>query len=166
MEFDSKRFLKLAGLPDNEPAVSERPAPRPLTESARRAPVMSADEQKLRSLIRREAQRMLSERALRPVGSNLARAQQKKSLTEAITMGFAGFGFGGKSPVLGGPMTSASRFASLREADGVEDEEGTLGEADDMDEADSLEEMDELDERDESWEGSSDDEDDMMRRGG
>lgn len=139
MEFNSKRFLKLAGLPDNEPVAHERPSPRPLTESARRAPAMSADEQKLRSLIRREAQRMLSERTARSTSPSVAGIQQKKSLTEAITMGFAGFGFGGKNPVLGGPMTSASRFASLREADAAEDEEGTL----EMDEADNLEESDE-----------------------
>lgn len=166
MEFDSKRFLKLAGLPDNEPSAVERPSPRALTESARRAPVMSADEQKLRSLIRKEAQRMLGERTSRSASSNLAGPRQKKSLTEAITMGFAGFGFGGKSPVLGGPMTSASRFASLYEADGVEDEEGTLGEADELDEMDELDETDDMSERDQSWEGSTDDEDDMMRRGG
>lgn len=142
MEFNSKRFLKLAGLPDNEPSAHESSAPRPLTESARRTPAMSADEQKLRSLIRREAQRMMSERKSRSGSPNLTNIQQKKSLTEAITMGFAGFGFGGKNPVLGGPMTSASRFASLHEADGAEDEEGTL----EMDEVDSLDETDDLDE--------------------
>ena len=139
MEFNSKRFLKLAGLPDNEPVAHERPSPRPLTESARRAPAMSADELKLRSLIRREAQRMLSERASRSASPSVAGIQQKKSLTEAITMGFAGFGFGGKNPVLGGPMTSASRFASLREADVVSDEEGML-----VPDAHSLEDNDNL----------------------
>jgi len=82
---------------------------------------------------------MLSERTARSTSPSVAGIQQKKSLTEAITMGFAGFGFGGKNPVLGGPMTSASRFASLREADAAEDEEGTL----EMDEADNLEESDE-----------------------
>ena len=136
MEFNSKRFLKLAGLPDAEPVAQVRPSPRPLTESARRSPAMSADEQKLRSLIRREAQRMISERATRTANPSVAAIQQKKSLTEAITMGFAGFGFGGKSPVLGGPMTSTSRFASLSEAekdieeldetDAFDDAEGTL----------------------------------------
>lgn len=142
MEFNSKRFLKLAGLPDNESVAHETPAPRPLTESARRAPVMSADEQKLRSLIRKEAQRMLSERTSRSASSSLAGLQQKKSLTEAITMGFAGIGFGGRNGIIGGPMTSASRFASLVEAEveemdeseALEDEEGTLGEVDDSSE--------------------------------
>lgn len=145
MEFDTKRFLKLAGLPDHDVAASApapSSAPRPLVESARRAPARSADEQKLRSLIRREAQRMISERAAMSASPDVSKLQQKKSLTEAITLGFAGIGFGGKNPVLGGPMTSAKRFASLEESmeeekksegddletesDGVGDDEGDL----------------------------------------
>lgn len=139
MEFNEKRFLQLAGIHSKEAANSseQRTEPterRSLTESAKRAPAASSDEQKLRALIRREAQKMISERAVRAANPDVARIQQKKSLTEAITMGFAGIGFGGRNGVLGGPMTSASRFASLveseveelDEAEGVEDEEGTL----------------------------------------
>ncbi len=85
---------------------------------------------------------MLSERTSRSASSSLAGLQQKKSLTEAITMGFAGIGFGGRNGIIGGPMTSASRFASLVEAEveemdeseALEDEEGTLGEVDDSSE--------------------------------
>lgn len=145
MEFDTKRFLQLAGIPDRETAgpSSVNTAPRPLVESARRAPAMSADEQKLRTIIRREAKKMISERAAMMANSDVVSVQSKKSLTEAITMGFAGFGFGGKSPVLGGPMTSASKFASLYESEtdssldegeSVSDDEGTLtSESDDTD---------------------------------
>lgn len=121
MEFDSKRLLKLAGIPDHEPTAQVRSTPRPLTESARRAPRMSADEQKLRALIRREAGKMLQERAS---GTDVTRVQQRKSLTEAITMGFAGIGFGSNRGVLGGPMTSAPRFASLYESEVEEIDEG------------------------------------------
>lgn len=139
MEFNEKRFLQLAGIHSKESVSpsAQRAEPaerRPLTESAKRASAMSPDEQKLRALIRREAQKMISERATRTANPNVARIQQKKSLTEAITMGFAGIGFGGRNGVLGGPMTSASRFASLVESEveeldeveGAEDEEGTL----------------------------------------
>lgn len=117
MEFDTKRMLKLAGVSDGESTASKKVANRPLVESTRHVNGTSADEQKLRSLIRREAQKMLGERALRVANPDVSNIQQKKSLTEAITMGFAGFGFGGKSPVLGGPMTSASRIFGLQESE-------------------------------------------------
>ena len=66
MEFNEKRFLQLAGIHSKEAANSseQRTEPterRPLTESAKRAPAASSDEQKLRALIRREAQKMISE---------------------------------------------------------------------------------------------------------
>ena len=130
MEFDAKRFLKLAGISDegdakrpDGPALQPRSATRTLTESARR-PVMSSDEQKLRSLIRREAQKMISERATRAGNPSIEQIQQRKSLTEAIVMGFAGIGFGSNRGVLGGPMTSASRFASLDESETNEGKDG------------------------------------------
>ena len=148
MEFDTKRMSKLAGLPDVDvdvkPVVRGRSSLKQLTESAKQTPAMSADEQKLRSLIRREAQRMPSERVSRSTNPDVTGIQQKRSLTEAIAMGFAGFGFGGKSPVLGSPMTSASRFASLYESENAatnELEEGDASEdeikkeADDADDA-------------------------------
>ena len=56
---------------------------------------------------------MIQERLSHRSGVNLSALQEKKSLSEAITMGFAGFGFGGTSPVLGGPMTSARSIASF-----------------------------------------------------
>lgn len=170
MEFDAKRFLKLAGISDDAPAErlgsstpQPRSASRTLVESARR-PAMSSDEQKLRSLIRREARKMISERAMRVSSPNVDRVQQRKSLVEAITLGFAGIGFGSNRGVLGGPMTSASRFASLYEAEGPEDHEGKL----EMHEDDSYNESPDpdLEEADEAWEGSSDDDDRMMRGGG
>ena len=142
MEFDSKRLLNLAGIPDHEPTAQVRSTPRPLTESARRAPSMSADEQKLRALIRREAGKMLQERAS---GTDVTRVQQRKSLTEAITMGFAGIGFGSNRGVLGGPMTSASRFASLYESEDAatdELEEGDASEDEIKKEADDADEDD------------------------
>jgi len=73
---------------------------------------------------------MIAERA---AGLSVDSIQSKKSLTEAIALGFAGIGFGGKSPVLGGPLTSASRLASsqVNEADepdeDAEDEDGVAG---------------------------------------
>ena len=142
MEFDTKRMMKLAGVPDTEPVASGRSASRPLVESSRRAPAMSADEQKLRSLIRREAGRMLQERAS---GTDVTRVQQRKSLTEAITLGFAGIGFGSNRGVLGGPMTSASRFASLYESEDAatgELEEGDASEDEIKKEADDVGEDD------------------------
>lgn len=103
---------------------------------------MSADEQKLRALIRREAGKMLQERAS---GTDVTRVQQRKSLTEAITMGFAGIGFGSNRGVLGGPMTSASRFASLYESEDAatdELEEGDASEDEIKKEADDADEDD------------------------
>lgn len=143
MEFDTKRFLQLAGIPDNSsPAAAAKTAapasraPQALVESALRTPARSSDEDKLRSLIRREARKMISERVQRAANHDIASIQTKKSLTEAITLGFMGLGFGGKSPVLGGPMTSASRFASLDEV--LEEEESPVDEAEVGDEEGDL----------------------------
>lgn len=133
MEFDTKRFLQLAGISDNStPARATKttaPTAQPrqaLVESTSRPATRSSDEDKLRSLIRREARKMISERLQRAANPDIESIQTKKSLTEAITLGFMGLGFGDKSPVLGGPMTSASRFASLDE---VLEEESHVDEA-------------------------------------
>jgi hypothetical protein len=141
MEFDTKRFLQLAGIADNSsPATAAKTAslsPRTrqaLVESAPKTPARSLDEDNLRSLIRREARKMISERMLRAASHDISSIQTKKSLTEAITLGFMGLGFGGKSPILGGPMTSASRFASLDEV--LEEEEAAGKEPEPTEEAD------------------------------
>jgi hypothetical protein len=91
-------------------------APRRLTEAQK----PTSDEARLREIIRREARRMVSERLGRkPLAKDttVESLQEKKSLTEAITMGFAGVGFGGPSPALGGPLTSARRLASAPQVD-------------------------------------------------
>lgn len=173
MKFDIDRFAKLAGLPADraEAAPSAtRPAPASrnvMTESqSRRTPAKiqeSAEIKQLRAIIRKETVAVLNqmnESKMAVKDSQIVRTQKAKSLNEAITMGFYGPGFGNnKSFVLGGPMTSASRFASLSEADemdeAAEDEEGTLGEADEMDESPNQED-DDYDE----------DEQSMMRGGG
>lgn len=116
MKFDAKRFSQLAGLPE-APEVSSRSkaksdepvsAPRRLTETRK----VKSDEARLREIIRTEARKMVSERLSRKPVASIEALQQRKSLTEAITMGFAGVGFGGPSPALGGPLTSARRIAS------------------------------------------------------
>lgn len=151
MEFSTKRFLQLAGIRDlpevTTPASHASPSqPRQLVESAKRTPVESSDEQKLRTLIRSEAQRMLSERITRYTNPDITKIQQKKSLTEAITMGFTGIGFGGKTPALGGPLTSARMtFTNL------------VSEAEETSEEDKLEELDETDKVEESEDSESQD---------
>jgi hypothetical protein len=151
MKFDIDRFAQLAGLPASKntaptPAVSA-PSERAVMTESRRVPARaqeSADIQKLRSIIRRETVAVLkqmNESKLAVREADLLKTQKSKSLNEAITMGFYGPGFGGKSFVLGGPLTSAARFSSLVEAEEMEeaavasDEEGTL----EMDEADDAE---------------------------
>lgn len=145
MDFDTDRFAKLAGLPSSKthspapkaPDRSEHAVRSVMTESHSRKSSdhihESAEIKKLRSIIRREALSVLkqmNESKLAVRDTDLLKAQKRKSLTEAVTMGFYGPGFGGKSFVLGGPMTSASGFASLVESpldeDAAEDEEGTL----------------------------------------
>lgn len=126
MKFDVKRFSQLAGIPE-APAVepkratrAEQPqSPGPVPEPRRldEVRVERSDEARLREIIRREACRMVRERFAR--GASVEALQEKKSLTEAIAMGFAGPGFGGPSGALGGPLTSARRLAS-----GAQVEEG------------------------------------------
>lgn len=175
MKFDLDRFAKLAGLPNDKatPAPSaDRPAAtRSVMSEGRKnaAPSRieeSAEIQKLRSIIRRETIavfKKMNESKLAVRDADLLKTQQSKSLNEAITMGFYGPGFGGKTFILGGPMTSASRFSSLVESDvdeldedDAKDEEGTLqSEADDIDESPD-QDSDDYDEK----------EHDMYRSGG
>lgn len=159
MKFDIDRFAKLAGLPADKHEAAPaavRPAPEArsvMTESRKTPPRIqeSAEVKQLRAIIRRETVEVLkqmNESKFDVKDSQIVRAQKAKSLNEAITMGFYGPGFGSnKSFVLGGPMTSASRFASLSEADEMDeaeasDEEGTLGEADELDESPNQEDDD------------------------
>lgn len=128
MDFDTRRLSQLAGISDSDSSSEE---PHRLTASssgrsrARRLDETCqgpSDESQLRLIIRREARRMIQERLSHRSGVNLSALQEKKSLSEAITMGFAGLGFGGTSPVLGGPMTSARSIASFdaEEAEGAD----------------------------------------------
>lgn len=57
---------------------------------------------------------MIQERLARQEAGSVRSLQERKSLVEAITMGFAGIGFGpdSSSPVLGGPLTSAPSVVS------------------------------------------------------
>jgi hypothetical protein len=72
---------------------------------------------------------------------DIVRAQKKKSLNEAIAMGFYGPGFGdNRAAILGGALTSGSRLFSITES-----EEGDLEEADAEDTDESLEEGEEDD---------------------
>ena len=163
MKFDTDRFAKLAGLPASDKAESAAPkssASRSVMTEARRvaraqAPLLneSAEVQKLRAIIRREALSVIKEMR----EGALSRVQGKKSLNEAVTMGFYGPGFGGKSFILGGPMTSASRFASLKEVEEMDEAEVASAsksfenpqESDDLDESDDKKEMDEADDDEE-----------------
>lgn len=173
MKFDTDRFAKLAGLPaaKTEPTpAAARPAPanRSVMNESRRSPARiqeSAEIKELRAIIRKETLAVLkqmNESKLAVRDADLLKTQRTKSLNEAITMGFYGPGFGGKSFVLGGPMTSASRFASLIESDleemeesDVADDEGTLKSESDLEESPNQED-DDYDE----------DEHSMMRGGG
>jgi len=127
MEFDFKRFSKLAGLSDAVDAsssndVTPASSAQRLVESTNakgaRSSVIteSADVKQLRQIVRREAKRMIQERLGQQKNPNVEKVQSKKSLSEAVAMGFAGIGFGGTSPALGGPMTSARRIVSTTSA--------------------------------------------------
>jgi hypothetical protein len=87
MSFERDRFSQLAGL--------EVESKEQLNET-KQVEVEASDEDKLRSVIRREAKAMLK---------------------ESVTMGFGGPGFGGPSLALGGPMTSARQIASHNKSD-------------------------------------------------
>lgn len=121
MKFDVKRFSQLAGIPD-APAVEpkratraeQRQSPGPVSELRRidEARPERSDEARLREIIRSEARRMVRERFAHGSETLVEALQEKKSLIEAIAMGFAGPGFGGPIGVLGGPLTSARRLFS------------------------------------------------------
>ncbi len=150
MEFDRDRLAKLAGIRGDE-APTQGAQPVRTSESGiiregRTAPRSSesADVSRLREIIRAETRSMIAEaRAQRSAAESgdLQLIQGRRSLREAAAMGFYGPGFGGKSFVLSGPMTSASRFASLKEVDELEETD----DKNEMDEPDHKNEMDEPD---------------------
>jgi hypothetical protein len=119
MNFDTKRLSQLAGISDcdsDSEVIDVAPVTRaPMGRPQRLVEGQSyGDEKQLRLIIRREARRMIQERLQSPSG--------KKSLTEAIALGFPGMGFGGTSPVLGGPMTSARNVASYDTSEASDDD--------------------------------------------
>lgn len=124
MKFDIDRFAKLAGIRAAAEAPKSTGPTAPasvLKESASRLEE-SAEIKRLRQIIRSETQAILESTKTSKTASTdklVESVQRSKSLTEAMTtLGFLGPGFGNnKSFVLGGPMTSASRVASLREED-------------------------------------------------
>lgn len=123
MKFDIDRFAKLAGLRTTETVKDAAPASSPavLRESVQRLEE-SAEIKQLRQIIRNETRSILEAARVsktKSVDTLVESAQRSKSLTEAMaTLGFLGPGFGGnKAIMLGAPMTSASRFASLHEED-------------------------------------------------
>ena len=116
MEFDPDRLAKLAGISGADAATTttapHKPASAPgglIRESAassRRAPE-SKEVKQLRQLIRAEAAQMIREMRSQRAGSRLS---------ESVAMGFYGPGFAGSPlPVLGGPMSSSGRVASIEE---------------------------------------------------
>lgn len=131
MEFDPDRLAKLAGIsgaePASKPAVKQAPASSGLIrESAalRKHSSESKEVKQLRQLIRTEASQVIREmkaerRAL--AEGDLTRLQTRRSLNEAVAMGFYGPGFAGsRASTLGGPMTSSGRLSSrLFENDGA-----------------------------------------------
>ena len=130
MEFDRDRLAKLAGIRGDEaPTQGAQPVMTSASGIIRegrtaRRPAESADVRRLREIIRAETRSMIAEaRAQRSVAESgdLQRIQGRRSLREAAAMGFYGPGFGGKSFILGGPMTSASRFSSLKEVDEMDE---------------------------------------------
>jgi hypothetical protein len=123
MKFDIDRFAKLAGIRGTVDAPKSAAPAAPaavLKESASRLEE-SAEIKNLRRIIREETRSILTSRnsAKKTDEALVEGVQRSKSLTEAMaTLGFLGPGFGGNNAfVLGGPMTSASRIASLREED-------------------------------------------------
>lgn len=155
MKFDIDRFAKLAGIRAAAEAPKSAAPASVLKESSSRL-AESAEIKQLRQIIRSETRAILeSAKASKTqsVDALVENVQRSRSLTEAmVTLGFAGPGFGNnKSFVLGGPMTSASRIASLHEEDeghdlpygySESDEAGAyvgLAEADEEDEAEKPE---------------------------
>jgi hypothetical protein len=129
MEFDPDRLAKLAGIsgaePVSKPAAKQAPAPsgliRESAASSRRSHE-SREVKQLRQLIRTEASQVIREmraerRAL--AEGNITRLQTRRSLTEAVAMGFYGPGFGDpRAPVLGGPIGSRTGwFLNEQEGD-------------------------------------------------
>lgn len=107
MEFDPDRLAKLAGISGAEPVSTPKPAAKQapaasglIRESAapRRRSPESKEVRQLRQLIRTEASQVIREmraerRAL--AEGDLTRLQTRRSLNEAVAMGFYGPGFAG-----------------------------------------------------------------------
>lgn len=121
MEFDPDRLAKLAGIsgtePASKPAVKQAPASSGLIrESAalRKHSSESKEVKQLRQLIRTEASQVIREmkaERLALAEGDLTRLQTRRSLSEAVAMGFYGPGFAGsRASTLGGPMTSSGRL--------------------------------------------------------
>jgi hypothetical protein len=135
MKFDTDRFARLAGLDNKRDAKPTHQAPTQrsvMTEGSLRRDSKSQlnesdDMKKLRSIIRRETLvvlKQMNESSLAVRDVDIVRAQKKKSLNEAIAMGFYGPGFGdNRAAILGGALTSGSRLFSITES-----EEGDLEE--------------------------------------
>lgn len=133
MNFDTKRLSQLAGITGpgldiESESYDMSSQPRRLDERRVPAGTDTGDERQLRLIIRKEARKMIQERLFRQKSVDLHALQKKKSLTEAIAMGFAGPGFGSNDHVLGGPLTSApgvaSRGCASDEAEFEEDRTG------------------------------------------
>lgn len=141
MIFNEKRFLQLAGIRIPSQAVPS--STKALSESRRAAGEgRLPEEDQLRAIIRQEAKRMLQERAARgAVEASIEKLQWTKSLVESIALGFGGPGFGNRSHILGGPMTSAASIHSLAEAEEPEEESSDEG-SDDDEEQEGEEEKD------------------------
>jgi hypothetical protein len=160
MKFDIDRFAKLAGIRGTVEAPKSAAPAAPaavLKESASRLEE-SAEIKNLRRIIREETRSILtSKKASKKTDEALVEGvQRSKSLTEAmVTLGFLGPGFGGNNAfVLGGPMTSASKIASLHEEDEGHDLPYGYSEEDEVGTYKGLAETeeDETDEGDESYE--------------
>lgn len=149
MKFDIDRFAKLAGIRSaaEAPKSAAPTAPASVLKESSSRLAESAEIKQLRQIIRSETRAILeSAKASKTqsVDALVENVQRSRSLTEAMaTLGFAGPGFGNnKSFVLGGPMTSASRIASLHEEDEGHDlPYGTeqYGESDEKDDSEKSE---------------------------
>lgn len=144
MEFDLDRLAKLAGISGEEakPATKQESAPSALireSASSRRRVTESKEVNQLRNIIRRETHSVMREmRAERRslAEGDITNLQEKRSLNEAVAMGFYGPGFGGtRGSVLGGPFGSRGSWPLVESnyEEGSEDNS-----ADDLNEAEEM----------------------------
>lgn len=122
MEFDRDRLAKLAGIRgEDAPTTAAPQAPVRRSEpggliregraaAARRPLRESAEVQQLRGIIRRETRSVMREMAAERAAireGNITQLQTRRSLKEAVAMGFYGPGFGdSRQGILGGPIRS------------------------------------------------------------